>query len=64
MGGRVYPGEHHRARFRVAESEHQLHVGYTSVDGTADVDVKAVVADGLEVAGSSARSCPAGKRLD
>jgi hypothetical protein len=39
VGGRLYPGEHHRATFRVEESDTNLRVAFTSQDGTTDVDV-------------------------
>jgi hypothetical protein len=38
-GGRLFPGQHHRARFDVRESAHDLHVAFTSMDGTAQVSV-------------------------
>lgn len=43
LGGRVFPGAHSRARFSVEESEDTLHVAFRSADGTAEVDVTAVV---------------------
>lgn len=46
VGGRLFPGYHHRARFHVNESSHDLRVGFDSVDGSASVDV--VVATGGE----------------
>jgi hypothetical protein len=48
VGGRVYPGVHHRARFRVSESTHTLDVRFVSNDGSAHVEVTASVADHLE----------------
>jgi hypothetical protein len=39
LGGRLYPGEHHRARFQVSETEESIGVTFTAVDGSADVDV-------------------------
>jgi hypothetical protein len=39
LGGRVYPGEHHRARFRVEETDQHVRVAFTSRDGSAQVDV-------------------------
>jgi Uncharacterized conserved protein (COG2071) len=44
-GGRLFPGEHHRARFTVDESASRLRVGFTGADGTA-VDVAVTVGDG------------------
>lgn len=39
LGGRIYPGEHHRARFTVTETDEDLHVAYQALDGSAHVDV-------------------------
>lgn len=39
LGGRVFPGEHHRARFDVSENDDSIRVAYTATDGTAQVDV-------------------------
>jgi hypothetical protein len=39
LGGRLYPGEHHRARFHVYETDESIRVAYTAADGTTDVDV-------------------------
>jgi hypothetical protein len=39
LGGRFYPGEHHRARFHVSETEESIHVAFSAVDGSTDVDV-------------------------
>ncbi|HEX8093987.1 DUF2071 domain-containing protein, partial [Jatrophihabitans sp.] len=45
VGGRIYPGALHRARFDVVETEHDLHVAFTARDGsvavTLDVHVTA-----------------------
>src|SRR5918994_3377976 len=41
-GGRLFPGEHHRARFTVDERGSRLRVAFTSADGTA-VDVAGLV---------------------
>jgi Uncharacterized conserved protein (COG2071) len=38
-GGRLFPGEHNRARFDVRETTQHLHVAFTSNDGTTDVSV-------------------------
>lgn len=46
VGGRLFPGEHHRARFDVAEDDERLHVAFTSLDGTVSVDVDVAVAVG------------------
>ncbi len=39
IGGRVFPGEHHRARFQVRESGGRYEVAFASLDGTAKVAV-------------------------
>lgn len=39
VGGRLYPGTHHRASFDVAESRSQLRVGFAARDGSAAVKV-------------------------
>jgi uncharacterized protein DUF2071 len=39
LGGRIYPGEHHRARFQVEETDQHIRVAYTARDGSAQVDV-------------------------
>lgn len=41
VGGRLFPGLHHRARFEVQESETRWHVQFASVDGSAAVSVDA-----------------------
>jgi hypothetical protein len=41
VGGRVFPGEHDRARFCVREVEGRYDVAFTSVDGTTHVSVAA-----------------------
>src|SRR4051812_4703465 len=43
LGGRIFPGAHQLARFSVAETEEQLHVGFRSRDGAVEVDVVASV---------------------
>lgn len=40
IGGRVFPGEHHRARFQVEETEKRYEVAFASVDGTAKAAVE------------------------
>lgn len=47
LGGRIYPGEHHRARFAVTETDQDVRVAYTSVDGSAQVDVSVHITDEL-----------------
>jgi hypothetical protein len=39
VGGRLYPGEHHRAQFDVSETSTDLRVGFTSGDGVTRVRV-------------------------
>jgi hypothetical protein len=41
VGGRLFPGEHQRARFRVREGDGHYRVAFASLDGTAHVDVAA-----------------------
>ena len=47
VGGRLYPGTHHHARFEVHESDDELAVRFTSDDGSADVEVQVAVTDSL-----------------
>lgn len=47
LGGRIYPGEHHRARFQVEETETDVRVAYDSLDHTTSVDVSVHLADEL-----------------
>ena len=37
LGGRLFPGVHHHARFQVSENENELGMDVTSDDGKADV---------------------------
>jgi len=37
VGGRIYPGAQHHARFQVAETEDDLHVAFTARDGSVAV---------------------------
>ena len=46
-GGRLFPGEHHRARFRVAETDDRIALEMVSADGRVQVDVAARVAAAL-----------------
>jgi len=50
VGGRLFPGEHHRADFRVHENDGRYEVAFTSHDGTARVAVAAKVATDLPTA--------------
>jgi hypothetical protein len=47
-GGRLFPGEHHRASFDVRESARNLHVAFASTDGTAHVSIDISVAARLQ----------------
>ena len=47
-GGRLFPGEHHRASFDVHEKARNLHVAFASTDGTAHVSVDIRVAQQLQ----------------
>jgi hypothetical protein len=47
LGGRIYPGEHHRARFTVTEDDDHVAVAFASVDGSSLVDVSVHVAERL-----------------
>jgi hypothetical protein len=40
VGGRLFPGEHHRARFRVDERSDEVRVAFDSLDGDTSVDVR------------------------
>ncbi|MEQ8790319.1 MAG: DUF2071 domain-containing protein [Pirellulaceae bacterium] len=46
-GGRLFPGEHHRARFEVDEHDERYHVEMTSLDGSAHVLVEGDTAEAL-----------------
>lgn len=48
LGGRVYPGEHHRADFDVVESAEEVQVAFTARDGSAHADVKVRIEGELE----------------
>ena len=43
LGGRVFPGAHHYARFSVTETDDALQVAFRSSDGTAEVEVHAAI---------------------
>ncbi|HET6262142.1 MAG TPA: DUF2071 domain-containing protein [Chloroflexia bacterium] len=47
LGGRLFPGEHHRARFKVREEEEAVAVSMRSSDGEVAVSVKGRLADGM-----------------
>jgi hypothetical protein len=46
-GGRLFPGEHHRASFDVRETATDLYVAFSSADGTARVSVDVAVTQQL-----------------
>jgi uncharacterized protein YqjF (DUF2071 family) len=48
VGGRLFPGEHQRASFDVRETAQDLHVAFTSADGTAHVSADIRVAQQLQ----------------
>ena len=43
LGGRVFPGAHHFARFSVTETDDVVQVAFRSSDGTAEVEVRAAI---------------------
>jgi len=47
VGGRLFPGEHHRARFRIRESDRHYEVAFASLDGVARAAVSAEVVSEL-----------------
>ncbi len=47
VGGRLFPGEHHHARFEVSETDERLSVAFNSDDGQARVSVTARLAEKL-----------------
>jgi hypothetical protein len=47
VGGRLFPGVHHRARFEVDEGDGHYHVELTSADGRTHVRVDGQVSDDL-----------------
>ncbi|MHB8220892.1 MAG: DUF2071 domain-containing protein [Acidimicrobiales bacterium] len=49
LGGRLFPGEHHRARFEVRESARRFEVAFQSLDATASVSVDAKLTSDLDV---------------
>ena len=46
-GGRLFPGEHQRARFRVEDAGDRIRLGMVSADGRVQVDVAGRVAEAL-----------------
>lgn len=49
MGGRLFPGEHHAARFQIAERERHIDFAMRSQDGKVRVKVVADEAEALPV---------------
>ncbi|MEO7060453.1 MAG: DUF2071 domain-containing protein [Lapillicoccus sp.] len=47
VGGRLFPGEHHLARFDVEEDDEQIAVAFSSRDHSASVDVRVQVTSDL-----------------
>ena len=47
LGGRAFPGEHHRATFKVRELESRVRLAVYSEDGTVAVEVAGTVAPAL-----------------
>lgn len=39
VGGRLFPGVHHAARFHVVEDDRSLHISFASTDGSTSVSV-------------------------
>jgi hypothetical protein len=46
-GGRLFPGEHHRAHFDVRESDDRIELAMKSADGMVEVQVAAKIASSL-----------------
>jgi len=57
VGGRLFPGAHHRARFWVEEGGGDYAVGFESLDGTGGVEVRATITSAMP-AGSVFASVP------
>jgi hypothetical protein len=47
VGGRLFPGEHHRAAFTVEEAADSVRLAFASHDGNVSVDVSVETADDL-----------------
>lgn len=47
LGGRIYPGVHRRARFRVEETDADVRVAYESRDRSTNVDVSVHISEEL-----------------
>ena len=48
VGGRLFPGEHHRASFETSQTASTMRVRYSSRDGSVGVDVDVQLTDRLE----------------
>lgn len=46
-GGRLFPGEHHRATFDVAEEDDQIHLRMQSADGEVQIEIRGTVGRAL-----------------
>ncbi len=51
-GGRVFPGEHQRARFRVLDEDDRIELHMRSADGNVDIDLVARVAQRISTRSS------------
>jgi hypothetical protein len=51
-GGRVFPGEHQRARFRVLDADDRIALHMRSADGNVDIDLVARTAHGISTGSS------------
>lgn len=49
VGGRFFPGEHHKATFAIQESENRMSFSMKSDDGTAAVELTGIVSGALPV---------------
>ena len=47
LGGRVFPGEHHKAQFTITESDRRIKLAMKSQDGNVSVEVTGEVSDDL-----------------
>jgi hypothetical protein len=68
VGGRVFPGEHHRARFEVRESGDRMRVDFAGTDSTVRVEVgtgdnpfTSVLFDDVSAASDYFRDAPIGR---
>lgn len=61
-GGRVFPGEHQRARFRVRDEDDRIELHMRSADGDVDIDLVARAARGIST--GSTFSMPILRRSD